>query len=98
MSKIACVTKLKANPGKREALLQCCREYISLFVAGEPGSLRMELMLPHDDDPDTVVVWDVYESAAAIEAHRNGDLLRRFREATIGILLDMSSMRHTMVD
>lgn len=97
MAKIACVTTLKALPGKGAELLRHCEIYGPRFVATEPGTLRIELLTPVNE-PDTVVVWDVYESVAAIEAHRNGDLLREFRDGAKDILLSMSGVRHNLVE
>jgi quinol monooxygenase YgiN len=97
MTKIACVTTLKALPGKGDELLRHCQIYAPRFVANEPGTLRIELLKPLNE-PDTVVAWDVYESAAAIEAHRNGDLLREFLDKGKSILVTMSGVRHTLVE
>jgi quinol monooxygenase YgiN len=97
MARIACVTTLKALPGKRDELLRHCQVYAPRFVATEPGTLRIELLTPVNE-PDTVVVWDVYESVAAIETHRDGDLLREFRDGAKGMLLSMSGVRHTLVE
>ena len=97
MPKLGCVGTLKAFPGRGEELLRYCREYALRFVAKEPGTLRLELLIPLDD-PDTVVVWEVYENAAAIEAHRNGALLREFRDITKDSLQSMSAVRHTLLE
>jgi quinol monooxygenase YgiN len=97
MSKIACITTLKTLPDKRDELIRHCKAYAARFVEQEPGTLRIELLLPPTDQ-DAIIIWDVYENFEAVEAHRNGELLRKFGEETKSLLLSMSGVRHTMLE
>ena len=97
MAKIGIVATLMAFPGKGQELVRYCQMYGPRFVASEQGTLRIELLLPFDE-ADKLVIWEVYESAAAIEAHRNGDLIREFRDGAKEILQSMSSVRHSLIE
>jgi quinol monooxygenase YgiN len=97
MPKIACITTLIAVPGKRDELATLAKLHAAKIVETEPGTLRIDILVPLDD-PDKVVVWDIYESVDAIEIHRNGQPLRDFVNATKGLLLNMSGIRHTLIE
>jgi quinol monooxygenase YgiN len=97
MPKIACITTLKAAPGRREELAQYSREQVPLFLKAEPGTLRIDILIPHYDS-DAVIAWDVYESPEALEAHRNGTTLKSFLHGAAGLLISMSGVRHTLID
>lgn len=97
MAKIACITIFKAAPGKRDELAEYSKKQVPLFLKAEPGTLRIDILVPHDD-PDTVVVWDVYSSEEARLAHRNGDTLKKFMEGAAGLLLSMSGIRHNLIE
>jgi quinol monooxygenase YgiN len=97
MPKIACITIFKAAPGKRDELAEYSKNQVPLFLKAERGTLRIDILVPHDD-PDTVVVWDVYGSEEARQAHRSGDTLKKFLEGATGLLLSMSGTRHTLIE
>lgn len=97
MQRIAVTASLKALPGKRDELIRLCREYVPLFVEREREILRIELLLP-PDDPDTLVLWEVYESADVLAAHRNGELLKKFKDSIKGLLQSMSSTSHALLE
>lgn len=97
MAKIACITTLQAASGKREELAEYIRRQVPLFLKSEPGTLRLDILIPHDD-PDCVVVWDVYASAEALETHRNGETLKAFLIGAAGLLSKMSGVRHTLME
>ena len=50
------------------------------------------------DDTEKLVVWDVYESMEAVEAHRNGERLRKFFEDAKELIVGIDSKRHTLVE
>ena len=97
MSKIAFVTMVKALPGKRDLLAQYIKSQVPLFLKAESGTLRLDVLIP-GDEPDSVVVWEVYESPEALETHRNGETLKRFVEGGSGLLDGWTSRRHTLVE
>ena len=97
MAKIACITTFKAAPGKRDELAEYSRRQVPLFLKAEPGTLRIDILVPHND-PDSVIAWDVYASPEALEAHRNGTTLKNFLDGASGLLLSMSGVRHTLID
>jgi quinol monooxygenase YgiN len=97
MGKVACITTIKAAPGRRDELLKLCKAHVKLMLAAEPGTLRIELLAPLDDT-DRLIVWDVYENMEALEAHRIGEQLRRFVDDAKEIIVSMSGVRHTLIE
>jgi len=67
------------------------------MMADEPGTLRIELLTPIDH-ADRVIVWDVYENMEAVEAHRTGELLRKFICEAGDILLSVTGVRHLCIE
>jgi quinol monooxygenase YgiN len=43
----------------------------ALVVTDEPGTLRPEVLLPHEDDAKALM-YEVYRDDAAFDVHRNG--------------------------
>lgn len=92
MSKLAIVATMQIAPGKRD-------EYLTLLVAhgrrcleNEPGTLKFEIMLPHDK-ADTVMLYEVYASKDAFDAHWNGESVQQIRRESAGLMLDLSGVR-----
>ncbi|MFO1395480.1 MAG: putative quinol monooxygenase [Burkholderiales bacterium] len=73
------IAKLKAAPGKADALAQLLREQAAVVRREEPGCLAY---IPHRDvaDPETFVFYEVYRDEAAFELHRASPHLAAFRE------------------
>jgi quinol monooxygenase YgiN len=71
MGKLALVATIKTVPGKRDEYLKHLKTHSQRYLATEPGTLKFEIMVPHDQ-PDTVMLYEVYTNPEAFEAHWNG--------------------------
>jgi quinol monooxygenase YgiN len=71
MGKLALIATIKTVPGKREEYLNHLRAHSQGYFAKEPGTLKFEIMVPHDQ-ADTVILYEVYASPEAFETHWRG--------------------------
>lgn len=71
---ITIVAKLKAQPGKEDALFAVLSNLIEV-VKNEPGNKRYELYRSVDD-PTTLLFYEEYVDQAAIDAHVNAPYLK----------------------
>jgi quinol monooxygenase YgiN len=68
MSKLAIVATIKTVPGKREEYLKHLNAHAERCLATEPGTLKFEILVPQKE-ADTVMLYEVYASPEAFEAH-----------------------------
>jgi autoinducer 2-degrading protein len=71
MAKFAVVATIKTVPGKREEYLKHLQAHGRRCLTTEPGTLGFEILVPQGD-ADTVMLYEVYASLEAFEAHWNG--------------------------
>ncbi len=70
---------MKIQSGKRDAFLAVIRENARSSVQDEAGCQQFDVLVP-EDDPDTVYLYEVYDDAAAFEAHRETPHYAKFGE------------------
>lgn len=68
------------KPGCMEAFLAAAQDDAKHSVADEPGCRQFDVV-KIDDEDDTVVFYEVYDSRTAFDAHLETPHLARFREA-----------------
>jgi quinol monooxygenase YgiN len=73
------VAKVRAAPGKGDALATLLAEQAAVVRAAEPGCLAYR---PHrsTSDPDLFIFYEQYADDAAFDAHRRAPHLAQFRE------------------
>jgi quinol monooxygenase YgiN len=79
MAKLAIVATIKTVPGGRDEYLKHLQAHAERCRASEPGTLQFEILLPHNE-AETVLLYEVYESAEAFQAHWNGPSLQQMRK------------------
>jgi len=82
MSKLNAVTvvaRLRAAPGKGDALAALLTEQVGVVRHAEPGCLAYRLHRS-TGDPDLFVFYETYADAAAFELHRNAPYIVTYRE------------------
>ena len=97
MAKLAIVATLKTVPGKRSEYLKHLKAHGERCRATEPGTLRFEIMLPHDD-ADTILLYELYASPEAFEAHWTGPSIQQTRKETEGLVLSLKGVRCDLVE
>jgi quinol monooxygenase YgiN len=71
MAKFAIVATIKTAPGKRNEYLTHLKAHAQRCLATEPGTLKFEILVPQKED-DTIMLYEVYASPEAFEAHWTG--------------------------
>ena len=74
MPEIVIVTRLRAQPGRRDELLGAF-DGLHDAVGGEPGTTVFTMHVARDD-PDVVMFHEVYRDADALAAHRESPAVR----------------------
>lgn len=97
MVKLAIVATIKTASGRRDEYLQHLRAHAVRCRANEPGTLQFDILTPHDD-PDTVMLYEVYASAEAFQAHLDGVSMKQVRRDTKGLQVSLSGVRNDLVE
>ena len=79
MSKLAIIATIEVAPGRRDEILPFLMAHRRRCLDEEPGTLAFEVLVPHDDT-SKILLYELYEDAAAFEAHWNGPSTARVRE------------------
>jgi quinol monooxygenase YgiN len=82
-NEVTVFARLRAAPGKGDALAALMAELVALVRKNEPGCLAYRLHRAQED-PDLLLFYETYADEAAFERHRNAPhvlQVRRRREA-----------------
>lgn len=97
MTKLAIVATIKTAPGRRDEYQKHLEAHAKRCRDTEPGTLQFEILVPYDQ-PDTLMLYEVYASNEAFEAHWNGLSLQQARNDTVGLVLSLAGVRCTLVE
>jgi quinol monooxygenase YgiN len=97
MSKLALVATIKTVPGKREEYLKHLKAHAQNYLATEPGTLKFEILVPREE-ADTVMLYEVYASPEAFEAHWNGPAKQQANRDFEGLRVSASAVRCNVVE
>ena len=97
MSKLAIVATIQVAPGRREEYLKFLAAHASRCLKNEPGTLMFEVLLPHGQQ-DTVMLYEVYASKEAFDAHWNGASMAQVRRETDGLQVSLKGTRCDLVE
>jgi quinol monooxygenase YgiN len=92
MSKLAIVATIKTAPGKRDEYLKHLRAHGERCRANEPGTLQFYILVPQKET-DTLMLYEVYASLEAFQAHWNGESMKQARRDTEGLVLSLTGVR-----
>jgi quinol monooxygenase YgiN len=92
MAKLAIVATIKTAPGKRDEYLKHLNAHRDRCLAGEPGTLRFDVLVPQKE-ADTVMLFELYESLEAFQAHWNGASMKQVRQDSAGLQESMTGVR-----
>jgi quinol monooxygenase YgiN len=96
MGRLALVATIKTVLGKREEYLKYLKAHAQRCLATEPGTLKFEILLP--EEADTVMLYEVYASQKAFEAHWNGPSKQQAERDFKGLKISASGMRCEIVE
>jgi len=97
MPKLAIIATLKTAPGRREDYLPHLKAHGARCLANEPGTLKFEILVPNDQ-PDTILLYEVYASPEAFDAHWNGESIKKARADTEGMVAGLTGVRCTPLE
>jgi quinol monooxygenase YgiN len=79
MGKLAIVATITTATGKRDEYLKHLKAHAQRCLSTEPGTLKFEILVPQQQ-ADTVMLYELYSSREAFEAHRKGASLQQIRQ------------------
>ena len=113
MRKLAIVATIKTAPGKRDEYLKHLRAHAERCRATEPGTLQFEILvqgsgfggpapqfeiLVPQKEEDTLMLYEVYVSPEAFQAHWEGQSMKQVRRDSEGLQLSLSGVRCDLVE
>ena len=84
MPRIAIIAQLRAQPGKRQKLMDALAP-LHDAVKAEPGT-EIFTMHASDADPDLVLFYEVYKDKDALAAHQQNPALKAIGPAMAGLV------------
>ncbi len=82
---------IKVHPGKNAEFEEAFAEQAANCRAAETGQ-RLYQLLKSKDAADTYYVMELYDDAAALEAHRNGAHMAKTRPKVRATIADISAI------
>jgi len=81
------IAEFKVKPGKMSAFLEVARDDALHSVRDEVGCQQFDVTCLQDES-DVVVLYEVYDSRAAFDTHRETPHLARFRQALPDLIVE----------
>ena len=78
-TKVTVVARLRAAPGKADALAALLTEQCGVILGSEPGCLEYRVHRAADD-PQAFLFYETYVDDAAFDAHRKSPHLAEYRK------------------
>jgi len=97
MAKYAIVATIKTAPGKRDEYLKHLTAHGKRSLANEPGTLKFEILRPHEQ-ADTLMLYELYASKEAFDAHLNGASIQQMRRDSAGLQASINGVRCDLVE
>ena len=92
MTKFAIVATIKITAGKRDDYLKHLKAHAQRCRATEPGTLQFDILVPQEES-DTVILYEVYASPEAFEAHWTGPSMQQMKQDAAGLQAGLSGVR-----
>jgi quinol monooxygenase YgiN len=93
--KVIMLIEAKIQPQRRAEVIEAARQYLPL-VRSEPG-VEAFYMTARQDDPNTLVFYEIYKSQASQEFHLQQDFTKKFL-ATLNSAQAADRVRTSLVD
>jgi quinol monooxygenase YgiN len=95
MPRFAIIGTVEIAPGRMDELLSLLMAHRARCLKDEPATLQFEVLMP-DDDNTKVMLYEVYQDEAALDAHSTGPSIARLREEAAGMIVTVSRTRGTL--
>jgi quinol monooxygenase YgiN len=82
------------NPvsGKRDEYLKHLEAHAQRCLSTEPGTLKFEILVPKEE-ADTLMLYEVYASPEAFQAHWAGPSLQQVKQDAAGLQVSLTGVR-----
>lgn len=97
MSKLAIVATITTAPGKRDEYLAFLTAHGKRCLATEPGTLQFDILVSQEE-ADTILLYELYASPEAFQAHWNGPSIQQVRQDAAGLQLSITGVRCDLVE
>jgi (4S)-4-hydroxy-5-phosphonooxypentane-2,3-dione isomerase len=97
MPRFAIIGTVEIAPGRMDELLSLLMAHRARCLKDEPATLQFEVLMP-DDDNTKVMLYEVYQDEAALDAHSTGPSIARLREEAAGMIVTVSRTRGTLLE
>ena len=97
MSKLAIVATIKTVPGKRDEYLKHLKAHGQRCLTTELGTLKFEILIPKEE-ADTLMLYEVYESPEAFQAHWTGASMQQIKQDAAGLSVSLTGVRCDLVE
>lgn len=97
MTKVALMGILSIHPAQLDAFLTEMTDHKAKTLESEPGCLQFEFHADVDD-PNRILLYEVYADAAAIAAHRENPQWVKYRAATADMVAERNVSQWLMLE
>ena len=99
MAKLAIVATIKTVPGKRDEYLKHLKAHGERCLATEPGTLRFDILVPQaQEQADTLMLYEVYESPEAFQSHWNGASIQQMKQDAGALQASLTGVRCNLAE
>jgi quinol monooxygenase YgiN len=93
VSRLVIMVDFRIKPEAKEGFRRLIAENAAASLAREPGCRQFDVLLPEGDAGDRIVLYEIYEDAAAFDAHLKSPHFREFDAATAGMVAQRTITR-----
>jgi autoinducer 2-degrading protein len=88
---LSIVVHLRVRPGRRDDFLQVMVRNATASLLDEPGCRRFDVVTSQED-PESVLLYEIYDDEAAFAAHRATPHFAAWQEARTQLIVDDSQV------
>ncbi len=97
MAKLVIWVSVAVKPVVVDAYRRAIMANARASVADEPGCLRFDVLIPEDGSGEQIRLYEIYESAAAFDAHLQTPHFAAYQKATADLISEQSISRLHLV-
>jgi quinol monooxygenase YgiN len=97
MAKLAIIATIRTVPSKRDEYLKHLKDHAERCLSTEPGTLKFDILVPKEE-PDTLMLYEVYASPEAFQTHWTGPSIQQVRQDTAGLQVSLTGVRCDLIE
>jgi (4S)-4-hydroxy-5-phosphonooxypentane-2,3-dione isomerase len=91
--RLVILVEFELAPGTRDEFRRLVLENATASVRDEPGCRQFDVLVPDGEAGDRVVLYEIYDNAAAFDAHLASEHYARFAVATEAVVREKTVRR-----